>query len=631
MADIPLEIENQRLLAEGLANAAASALAALTGQTSNYDPKFLQDQNSVAVVPPDTTLLDIPPFSPRNSVLPPAPVSGKLTQVTIPALPDFPADHTSAQPAFALPPTPAGIGSFAQTAPTVGDVGTVTDPNIDALLNAIPALQLLPISIGAAPTISLPEFIATKPGAAPVAPTSLDEEFSESYREALNISTNTIGSLSDEWFAKYFPNHANQLAKLEARLDVYLAGGTAVDDIAAQAMFELERGKTNAEYIRVERAALKDAGKRGFVFPDGTFLSAKINARTAAADANAASAADIRKMQFELEQKNLQFAVTASSALRTAAMSTYQGMFSAFVTINGQSIEYAKDIVAAIVEVYNAQVAAYRVQLEGYQIEATVYGEKLKAALAPLEVYKVQVQAETAKARVNMYLTRAYEVRIKVIETRVQVYRSQIEALVAKAGLERLKVEIFDAKVRAFAAEVSAKEAEYRAFTAQVDGQKALQESWAEQVRARTAELEGYRAHVSALTEQTRVLLSYNESITRQFEADTRAYEAAVRAEAVVIQSDVEQYKAQVEGIAQENNSVIKVAELALKQWEVSKQLVLDKSKLDLNRADLEAKVKIQNLELQFKVASALSESYSRIAQAALSGINTLLASTEQT
>jgi hypothetical protein len=632
MADvnIPLEIENQRLLAESLAGSAEVALQALVGQTSNYDPKFLQDQNSVAVVPPDTALLDIPPFTPRNTVLPPQPVSGALTQVTVPPLPDLPPDRTGTQPGFTIPPVPAQMASFSGgPAPAINDVGTVANIDIDALLAAIPALELLPITIGATPTITLPEFTATKPGAPPTAPTGLDEDFREAYGQALNVANNTITAASDTWFARYFPNHASQVAKLEARLDTYLAGGSAVDVNTASAIYEIERGKTDAEYRRVERSALLDAGKRGFVLPDGVAFAAQVNARTAAADANAGKAADIRKMLFDLEQKNLQFAVTESRTWRSVAVQTYQGMFTVFVTINGQSIEYAKDIVQAIIEVYNAQVMAYKTLLEGYQIEATVYGERLKAALAPLEVYKAQVQAEMAKARVNMYLTRAYETRIKVIETRVQVYRAQIEALVAKAGLERLKVELFDAKVRAFAAEVSAKEAEYRGFTAQVEGQRTLQEAWAEQVKARAVQLEAYRSQVTAITEQTRVLLSYNESITRQFEANTRAYEAAVRAEQVIIQSDVEQYRAQVEGIAQENNATAKVAELDLKKWEVGKELVLKQSELNLNRAKLEAEVKIENLKVQYQVANAIAEHSSRIAQAALSGISTLLAQTD--
>ena len=48
-------------------------------------------------------------------------------------------------------------------------------------------------------------------------------------------------------------------------------------------------------------------------------------------------------------------------------------------------------------------------------------------------------------------------------------------------------------------------------------------------------------------------------------------------------------------------------------------------SDLNLNRAKLEAEVKIQNLRLQFDVAHGIAEQFSRIAQAALSGINTLL------
>ena len=630
--DIPLEIENQRLLAEGLANGAANTLGELVGQTSSYDPKFLQDQASVAVVPPDTTLTDIPDYqeipSPFASDVPPTP--GVLANAVLEDFPPEPANTVGTQPAFVLPPVPSAMGSFqGGAAPTIDTTTpTLTVSDIDALLARIQDVALIPLNIPTRPTVTLPEYVDSDPGAAPVAPTGLDDELNEAYQSALNVANNSITANCDAWFTRFFPNHANQVAALEARLDAYLAGGTAVSTDAASAIYEIERGKRDAEYHRVERSALLDAGKRGFVLPDGVLHSAQINARSAAADANAQAAADIRKMLFDMEQKNVQFAVTESRAWRSVAIQSYQGMFNGFATINGQAIEYANDVVRSLVDIFNAQVSAYNVRQEGRRINAFVYGEKVKAALSVLDVYKSELEGERLKMDMNEASLRYLQTRINIIEAYVNVFRAEVEMARLKNEIERLKLDLYKAKVEAYAAEVGAKEAESRVFTAQVEGQKALQAAWAEQLRARHAELLGWKTEIQAITAKLKSTLGYNESITRQFEAATRAYEVKVRADTAIVDAHVAQYRAKIEGIVAGNRDIASIAELDLKKWEVSKELVLKQSDLNLNRAKLEAEVKIQNLRLQFDVAHGISEQFSRIAQAALSGINTLLAQT---
>lgn len=620
-------ISNQQLIAQQLATFSTSALGGLLGVNSEFSPT-LGPPGEVMVVPPELNLDDIPPFSGREITLPTLPTQGFLTDVPIPTLPTFPEDNTPDQPDFTLPAKPAELAAFNGTIPTLEAIPDIADLDVNSMLAAIVLPSLTPIVIEDAPTITLPEFSATKPDGPPTAPTNLQGTLATAYGTALNIMGNTSVAHADAWFARWFPNHATGLTALESRLGTYLAGGTGVDTAVATAIHEIARSKLIPEYIRVSRVARLDAGKRGFDLPDDVVQLADQNARTAMADANANTSNELRKLLFELEQKNLQFAVDQSRQWRTSSIAAYQGMFGSFVMLNGQAIDYAKSVVQAIVDTFNASINGFRAAIEGYKAEAEIYAEKIKVELAKLEVYKSQLEAEKAKAQVNEQLVRTFEARIRSVEAAANVYAKRVEALIAKAGLQKLKFEVFDAQTRAFVAIANAKEGEWRGYVADINGQTALQQSWAETVKARAVELEGYRAHVMALAEQTKVLLAYNESVTRQFEAAIRAYSVQAETEIAIVGSDIESYKAEIAGLAASNQGKGEVARLQLEEWKTGRELVLKKSDQEIVRAKAEAEVKIANLKLQIEVAAKIAEQLSRMAQAALSGINGVLAKT---
>lgn len=631
MADtISTQIENQRLLALSLAGSANSALAALGNINTDLQIR-LGPPGEVNVVPPDVNLDAIPAFGGRELTLSDPPTQGVLTSVPIPVIPSIPTDGTGAQPAFTQPSRPAQLPAFGGSKPTLVAPIAVADLDVSALLASIPQPVITTITVPEAQTLNLPEFHGTRPGARPtdLTRTDLTSSLSGAYGTALNIMNNTVGAQTDAWFARYFPSHAAGVTALEAQLATYLAGGTGVNSDVASAIYEIERGKREGEYRRLERSVLLDSAKRGFELDDGILLAARIGVRTAAADANATSAVELRKLLFELETKNLQFAVEQSRAWRTVAVTAYQGLLTQYVALNGQAIEYAKALLAAIIAAFNAAIEGYKADAEGYRIEATVFAEKLKVELAKLDIYRARLEAEKAKATVNEQNVKVYEARIRTVEAAANVYIKRLEGVVARAGIEKLKAEIFESEVRAFGSIAQAKEAEWRGYAADLSGQNALQQAWSETVRARVAELEGHRAHVNALTEQTKALVAYNDGVSRLFENATRAYEAQARAEIAIIGSDVDTYKTEIAGVAASNEAKGRIASLSLEQWRTGRDIVLKKSEQEITRAKLEADSHMKGLELQIRVADAMAQNASRMAQAALAGINSILSSSQ--
>ncbi|MCU9611831.1 hypothetical protein OEK97_28405, partial [Escherichia coli] len=82
---------------------------------------------------------------------------------------------------------------------------------------------------------------------------------------------------------------------------------------------------------------LSDMAARGFTLPTGALTSALQQARQAGADNNAQAARDIVVLQAELEQKNLQFAITTSAGLRTMIVNASAAYMQHVVSIFSQS------------------------------------------------------------------------------------------------------------------------------------------------------------------------------------------------------------------------------------------------------------------------------------------------------
>lgn len=196
-------IENQQLIAQELAVDAASAAVALLSINTAFTPNF-GPPGEIIVVPPGLDLLDVPSHVTREFHAPAVPTSGSLTSVPIPVLPDFPADNTPAQPAFTIPGKPTPLPAFVATVPAFVEPADIANLDIQGLLAAVPSVTLTAITLPDKPTLSLPEFSATKPGAAPTAPTDLAGTMASTYQTALNIMGNTNVAQADSWFRRWF-------------------------------------------------------------------------------------------------------------------------------------------------------------------------------------------------------------------------------------------------------------------------------------------------------------------------------------------------------------------------------------------------------------------------------------------
>lgn len=576
--------------------------------------------------PPSSLPLTLPEFDDIALDLPTEPGAAPQFQDIPPidagALPSL----NATAPTITLPTLPAQIGSFTETAPAINTDIAFPEPPAELLQPAFSAPTLSDLAVPQKPNVALPSFDAVQPTDIPAAPTDLAQQVETNYRNAAPTTIAMLNGYVDAFIEKHDPGYFGRAAKLEAQLDKYLAGGTGFAPAVEDAIYRRARDKNDAEARRARDTALQDAAARGFTMPPGATLAIVRGARQAGADNNARMATDIVIKQAEIEQANLQFAVTTAANLRgvmlNAALSYHQNL----VSINAQALDYAKTVLGAVIEVYNSAVRLFSLKLEGYRTEASVYEARLKAAMAGIELYQAEIQALVALANVDRAKVDIYRARLDGLNTLANVYRSQIDAITSRANLEKLKLELFQAKAQVYSVQVQGKNAEYQGYTAAIEGQTAIAKIFATQVDAYQAQLQGFKAGVDA-----KVAVVQAAAATNRAKADN--YSAAVSGYAAVVQARGEVARTQLQGQHQKLNAFTAQAQAVEANARVMTEFYRVTSGVAIENARMKMASQVHAAESTREFGRAIAslgqasaQIYSQVGSAALAGMNTLAA-----
>lgn len=448
-------------------------------------------------------------------------------------------------PGYTAPQTPAPLHNLTAVAPTLDDIYVPPAPDIN--LNLTPP-TLTDIVIPDAPTVVLPEFTALAPNTDIAAPDDFAEQFAADYANMSVSMRNALDGAVDAYLNKINPQFSSQMALLEDRLATYMEGGTALPVDVEQAIFNRARDKTNDEYLKTREQIMKEAAARGFTIPGGAQYSALTQARQAAADNNARAAMDIALKQAELEQANIQFAVTQSANLRGVVLNAAAAFLNSLVQINGQAIDYAKSVLQASIALYDTMVKIAVARIEIYKAEAQVYEVRLKAVLAVYDVYKAHIEALKAQVDIDRARVDAFSAQVNALAALANAYKAVIDGVMAKAEIEKLKVNIFEAEVRAFSAEVGAKQAEWQGFVAQVQGETAKIDAYESEVKAYSTEVQAYATKIDAYKTEVQAITAKNEGAYKVYGAAVNAYTALVGGASEAVKAEVAAYTGEIQG-----------------------------------------------------------------------------------
>ena len=608
-----------------ITGAASAALSAATSAVTNmgftitsYSPLTLP------VAPTTPGALTPPTLSPVTLTLPAAPGGAPAFQaIAAPALGSVPTLSGSA-PSMNMPNKPSQLHQFNYTSPGVNTSFAFPTPPSELTNPLIAAPTLNDRAEPTAPQVSLPAFGAVAPVDNTVAPTNLDTTFANAYAGAASSTITMVNGYVDAMLTQRNPQYNAQMAAIEAQLTKYLAGGTGLSAAVENAIYARAQSKNDAEARRVRDAAYAEAASRGFTLPSGALMSAMQTARQAGADNNAKAATEITVLQAEMEQKNLQFAVTTSTALRTTVLNATLSYMQNLGQLNGQALDYAKSIMSAILEMYNTAVRAFTVKLEAYKAEAVVYETNLKAAMAGIELYKAEIQALEALTQVDKARVDVYRARIEALTSLSNVYRAQVEAVIGRVTMEKLKIDVFQAQVQAYGAEVQGKNAEWQGYTAAINGEAAKAQVFGAQVQAYSAQVGAYKATIEAGAEAVKAAAATNEAQARSYAATMQGYQAVVQAHGLVASTTLENQRQQVVAFQAQAQAAIGNAQVQNEFYKATSSVAIENAKMAISSMYQSADARRAYGASLAQIQTANAQIFGNLAGAALAGMNTL-------
>lgn len=598
-----------------------------------FDTRYELGQGNIPLSLTDVQI-DLPQISPYTGARFEAPDSPGQPDALLP-VPELlnealPASKVS-KPTFVEPPRPSDTPSVTLgSAPSIGSI--YIPPAPDALMNfEIEVPTLTDIVVPKAPAVTLPAFDAQRPNVALTDPGDLTEQYRIDFADQGNSLRSALESAVDAQLAKINPRFHEQMDAIETRLAKYLKGGTALPPEVEDAIFNRAADKTNAEYLRTRDAAYGEAAARGFTLPSGAVYSAVIQARQAAADNNARAAMEIAIKQAELEQQNLQFAVTQSMNLRQIVLNTSMAWAGNLVQLNAQALQFAQGVLQAAVDIYDIKVKIAQAQVQVYQAEAQVYEYRLKAVLAVYDVYAAEVKALEAQVGVDQARVQAFTARMSGYGALANAYKAMLEGVATKAQIEKIKVDAFGTQVQAYSAAVQGKTAEWQAYKAQLEGNVAKFDAYKAEVQAYSVEVDAYKTRVEASAKRVEAVAAANESSRRQYEAAVSAYSALVHGQSSAVQAELGSYEvnlkhaiavvnAQEAKARQKLASMTAMGNVAVSAYQTNAQIAIANAQMNYKRMNDTASVILSG-----------AKAYGDMAGSALSGINSLAAGIEQT
>ena len=603
-------------------NAATGAINGITQQVTSYGgPQGLPNLPNAAAPPA------LPSFP--NIVL------GAYSQPTQPAVVQpvtIPTPNLSGAPTLSASylgysaPTPVGaLAPFTGVVPTINTSFTFpTAPSLILPTAPTPSTIVIPSS----PTVAVPVLSAVLPSDNLVAPANLDLQMANQTSGASTSFISAITGYVSSMIADKFPNYYTQMGQIQTTLSAYFAGGTGLNPAVENAIYERSKAKNSAEALRVRDGMLADAATRGFTMPGGALLSGLQKARQSGADNNADASAAIVQLQAEMEQKNLQFAVTTAANLQQTAINAMIAYMQNLATINEQAVEYAQKVVSALIEVYNAQVRMFEMRVQAYQAQVGYYEAQLHGAMMGVEVYKAQIEAARALVEVDHVAVEVFTARVQALSAQEALYRDQVMAVQAQAELEKLKLELFQSQVQTFQSQVQAQVAQYQGYSAQLEGENTKARVYQTQVTAYGEQVQAFKAlaetqmiAVNAAAEQNKAVTMLNETNLGLYRAFVEEQAQLLHAQVAVGETQVQAYEAQVKG-------TVAAAGVATEYYKALAATQLSAGQLTVNTSIEQAKVNIAQGEAIARVATANATIYGNLAGAAMAGMNTLAAET---
>ena len=453
--------------------------------------------------------------------------------------------------------------------------------------------------------------------------------FDKAYNAALPVMRQNIDRQVEAFIDRFAPGSTERLIELEQLMDDYLdmsrENNTGLPEAVEQGIYDRGRARSRKEGKATVDGAFKEIAARGFTLPTGAVLAAIRDAKQAEADKNSEAALTIMIQQAELEQKNIQFAISTATQLRLSVRDAAINYAQNLVAINGQAAEYANKIADTLVSTYEEYRKHYSMQLEYLRIVADQYQLEINVALATIEIYKTEMEGARLESGLQKDEIDIYNSKINAEESKVRMYAEQIRALAVELQRRGLNVEMYGKDVQAYSVQASVKESETKIYEATLRGDQAAIDAELSKMQSYSIKASAMNSQANAISAITGAKTAQNQSIVDVFESEIKAFEATIRGETAKTElpltahrANLEAYKTEIQKVIADNKAEVDVAEI---------NMTSDSRKQFLERETWHSLIQNAIIQMNTNARTGVSAGnvYAGLASAALSAQNTVV------
>lgn len=535
-------------------------------------------------------LLSLAPTAPTFAAI--AAVAPTYTPTAIGGLADVPVpDFTEVAPVLDLPIAPTTTLPIAPTAPTISDPVLPSSP----VLTMPTAPVLTAIVLPDAPVIDIPAFTTTLPTDDLVTPTNSFAFYEELY----------TSELLDELKAKLLYDLQN--------------GGYGIETADEAAMLDRARSRELELAMSQVDILMVDSASRGFPLPPGDLNVVLQNAHRDLQNKMSGISRDIYIKRADQFVTNRNFTFEQTRQIEQILIGYHNSVME-------RSLNAAKAVLQASIDIFNAQVSRYNARLDAYKTEATVFEARVRAALAQTEVYKTQMEGKRLEVDIQRAGVEIYNAQLAGLNTIVNLYKTQMEAAQVQAGVERLRIDAFRALIEAYTSQVQAKVAEFNMFEAGVRGQVARVNAFESQVKAYTATVDGAKAKTEILVSRLKAEIEVAQQAIEVYKGQAEVYKTDISAQAQTIDAQAKIYGSQVQGFSAITGAVGEAARLDLSARDIQARTNIANANIGIEQAKVTLQSLISSAEINVKAGGYAADFYKALIGSALNALGTLTA-----
>lgn len=326
-------------------------------------------------------------------------------------------------------------------------------------------------------------------------------------------------------------------------------GGTGLDAETEQAIWDRALTRQDLEDDRDLRKLEEYYAARGLELPAGVFMSALLdlmeNSAWKKSDVNLGIAVE----QARLAQANQHFLVEKGINIEQILRDFHNAQ-------EGRAFEAEKETLAGAIQIYNVLVTRANLRLERYKTEATVYSERVKAALSRVEIFRAQVDGVRVASEVQKNLVEVYTQQIGALEAQARLYMAQLEGSKLAMDYERLQLDAFKQKTDIYIARLQAQQMRYDIYGKKLDAEKTKASIYETQIRGFIAEVDAVKTSQDAKIARIASQSDRNKMLISEYTAELEAYKTEISAAAAKIGAEVDGFKAEVAGYSAETEAL---------------------------------------------------------------------------